>query len=78
MGCLTLAFSGPKEGGIAMSRLRLRGSQKRGQKQNWLPHPAFLGAQKEAELPCNPYVPGVSRSGDKIRIGCLTPAFSGV
>ena len=39
---------GPKEGGDATSPLHSRGSpNKRGQNQNWLPHPCLLGGPKE-------------------------------
>ena len=37
---------------------------------------ALLGGQKRKELLCKPCILGISRRGDKIRIGCLTPAFS--
>ena len=40
--------------------------------------PAFLGAQKRAEMLCHPFILGdPQKQGDKIRSGCLTPAFSG-
>ena len=39
--------------------------------------PAFLGAQKWAEMLRHPAFSGVPNKGDKIRIGCLTLAFSG-
>ena len=53
--------------------------QARGPNQMWLTHPCLLGGQKWAELLRNPCILGGSPTprGDKIRIGCLTLAFSG-
>ena len=106
-------LEGPKEGGIATSPLRSRGSPEEGTKSRiGCLTPAFSGAQKRAglatqplcsrgcpqegtksELPASPlpcrgpkrgwnfYVTPtflrVPRRRDKIRIGSLTPAFSG-
>ena len=80
-GYLTPAFSGvpnkgdkikvgPKEGGNATSPLHSRGSPTKGTKSKW--------AQKRAETLHHPCILGGSQTnGDKIRIGCLNPAFLG-
>ena len=49
-----------------------------GQNQNWLPNPWLLGGHKWAEMLHHPFILGDPQTkGDKIRIGCLTPAFWG-
>ena len=72
-------LGGPKEGGNATARLHSRGSpNKAGQNQKWLPHPCLLGGQKRAKMLRYPCILGDPQTkGDKIRSGCLTPAFSG-
>ena len=59
-------------------------------KRKWLPHPAFSGAKKRAEMLRQPCILRVSptpmagankkrfpKQGNKIGSGCLSPAFSG-
>ena len=76
IGYLTPAFSGTqKRAELLQSPCVLGGPRKRGQNHNWLPHPP--GAHKRVEMLRNPCVLGGPKSGDKITIGCLTPAFSG-
>ena len=63
---------GPEEGGNATSPLHSRGSptQSAGTKSKW--------AQKRAEMLHHPCIlGGPQTNGDKIRIGCLNPAFWG-
>ena len=71
--------AGPKEGKNATSALHSRGSpNKWEQNQNWLPKPCLLGAHKWAEMLRQPCILGDPQTnGDKIRIGCLNPAFWG-
>ena len=46
---------------------------------SWISPPTFSKAQKRAEMLRHPCILGdPPRKGDKIRIGCLNPAFSGV
>ena len=65
--------------------------QKREQNEIWLPHPCLLGGPKEGENATSPLHSRASptpragskigsappKKGNKIRSGCLTPAFSG-
>ena len=61
---------GPKEGGNATPPLHSRGSPTKGTKSKW--------AQKRAEMLHHPCILGGPQTNrDKIRIGCLNPAFWG-
>ena len=56
----------------------LGGAQKQGQNHIRLPRPYLLGGpQVGGECYVTPTLSGVPIRGDKIRIGCLTLAFSG-
>ena len=70
---------GPKEGGNAMSPLHSRGSPNKGeQNQKWVPHPCLLGGPQVGGNATSPlHSRGSPTKGNKIRIGCLTLAFSG-
>ena len=48
------------------------------QSQKWLPHPCLLGGPKEGGFATETlHSRGSPTKGNKIRSGCLTPAFSG-
>ena len=48
------------------------------QNQNWLPHPYLLGDPKEGGNGTSPlHNQGSATKANKMRIGCLNPAFSG-
>ena len=72
-------LGGPKEGGIAMHSVLYRGSpaQRGGTKSGLATSPLPSRGLKRG---CNGYASrafsGVHNKGDKMRIGCLTPAFS--
>ena len=79
-GCLTRAFSGgaQKTAELLRSRCVLNGSQRRGQNQKFLPHLCLLGGAKRGhEWYGTPALSRMPEQGEKIRNGCLTPAFSG-
>ena len=67
---------------MATSPLPSRGSPiERGQNQNWLPHPSRPWSPKEGAIAMQPLPSRGSptpSAGEKIRDGCLTPAFSEV
>ena len=82
-GCLTPTFSRAQSGAeVLRNPCILRGPQhqERGENQKWLPHPYLLGGPKTGRkcyvIPAFSGVPNAKRR-EKIRSGCLTPAFSG-
>ena len=67
-------------GGNVTSVLHSRGSPNKGEhNQKWLPHPCLLEGPKEGRLATSPlHSRGARTKGNKIRSGCVTPAFLGV
>ena len=83
IGCLTPALSGARKWAQLLCYPCIFGGpqrQVREGNQNWLPHPSFLGGPQVGDIATSPLhsrgSPNAKR-GEKIRIGCLTPAFSG-
>ena len=91
-GCLTSAFSGAQKRAEMLRHPCILGDpqrQARGakselvpnkgeQNQKWLPQPCLLGGPKEGGNATSPLHSRESPTqGNKIRSGCLTPAFSG-
>ena len=71
-------LGGPKEGGNATSPLHSQGSLEEGTKSELAPSPLpSRGPKRGQACYVTPAFSGVPKRGDKIRIGCLTPAFSG-
>ena len=68
---------GPQVGRNATSPLHSRGSpNKGGENQNSMPNPCLLGGPQVGGNATSPlHSRDSQRKGDKIRIGCLTPAF---
>ena len=69
----------PEEGGSGTSPLHSRGSpNKGGPNQNWPPHPYLLRGRRRRKCYVTPAFSGIpnAKRGEKIRSGCLTPAFS--
>ena len=78
IGCLTLPFSRAQKWAESLRNRCILGDpqrQARVQKQNWLSHPVRSRAQNWGELVRHRAFSG--KRGDKIRIGCLTPASAG-
>ena len=85
-------LGGPKEGGNYTPPLHSQfhhrqawgakselAPNKEEQNQKWLPHPCLLGGPKEGRNATSPlHSRGSPTKGNKIRNGCLTPAFSGI
>ena len=82
-GCLTLPSRGPKKRRKCYVTLAFAGvpNTKRGeQNRKWLPHPCLLGGPIKggnATFPLHYRGSPTPSAGNKIRIGCSTPAFSG-
>ena len=62
IGCLTPPSRGPKRGRKCYVTTAFSGvPDKGGRSQKWLPHPAFSGAQKRAEMLRHPAFSGVPK-----------------
>ena len=81
MGSSPLPSRGPKSGRKLYITPTFSGipKQKGEQNQKWLPHPCFLGGPKEGRnaTPSLHSRRSPNTEGDKVRIVCLTLAFSG-
>ena len=82
---LTLAFSGAKRGQNCYVSPAFSGSpMKKSENHNWLPHPAFSGAHKWAELlrkPCvfgGPQCQVPAEKGYKVATSDLVPICLGI
>ena len=76
----SLPSRGPKKGRNCYVNTTFLGipKPKQGQNQNWLPHPCLLGGPQMGENAMSPlHSRGCPIKGDKVRIYCLTRAFSG-
>ena len=76
-----LPSSGPKRGRkcyVTLAFLGIPNAKHGEQNQKWLPHPRILGGPKEDRIATSHLDSwGSPTKGNKIRSGCLTPAFSG-